>query len=167
MSSSLGRLFDAVAAAVGLCRDHLSYEGQAAIELEALFDDEMLERAQPYPFELQQDALLQINPQPMWRGLLQDLHHPREPGYIAARFHQTVAYMMLAMAQKIRLSCNSDTVALSGGVMQNPSLLRLLRAQLEQHGFKVLIHRQVPSNDGGIALGQAAIAAARINSGEY
>jgi hydrogenase maturation protein HypF len=162
-SSSFGRLFDAVGAALGVCRDHISYEGQAASELEALVDRPALLRAQPYPFEIEQAPLLQINPQPMWRAILHDLHQRTNRAHIAARFHATVASMVGVMAHKMRQSHGLDTVALSGGVLQNPSLLTLLRIELEQRGLNILIPRQVPANDGGLALGQAAIAAARIN----
>jgi len=162
-SSSFGRLFDAVAAALGVCRERISYEGQAASELEALVDHQALRDEQVYPFEIEHNQLLQINPQPMWRAILHDLQQRTDRSRIATRFHATLARMVGAMAHKMRQRHGLDTVALSGGVLQNPSLLTLLRVDLEQRGFNLLIHRQVPANDGGLALGQAAIAATRIN----
>jgi hydrogenase maturation protein HypF len=166
LSSSCGRLFDAVAAALGLCRDHISYEGQAAIELEALINTRSLEQALPYPFEIQQKELLQINPVPMWQALLHDLHRHRNAAHIASRFHVTLAHMIAVMADKLRHLTGIGTIALSGGVFQNSTLLRLVHGQLVQRDFQLLRHKQVPANDGGLALGQAAIAAAQLQTGE-
>lgn len=161
LSSSCGRLFDAVAAALGISRDRLSYEGQAAIELEALVDKGELQTCLPYPFEIERGELNRVNPAPMWQSLLQDLNKGTAHGVIATRFHSCVAHMLLNMCRIIRDEDNINTVALSGGVFQNPSLLPLTKQLLLEQGFEVMIHRQVPANDGGLSLGQAVIAAAR------
>lgn len=161
-SSSCGRLFDAVAAALGLSPDDISYEGQAAIELEALIHAEELDQLDSYPFDIEQGEYSQINPAPMWLALLNDLVQGVGRASIAARFHLTLAQMVHAMVTDIAQQKAINSVALSGGVFQNPTLLTLCRKLLTESGMQVLIHRQVPANDGGLALGQAAIAAARM-----
>jgi hydrogenase maturation protein HypF len=155
LTSSCGRLFDAVAAAVGVCREHADYEGQAAIELEALADEE--ERL-AYPFSIQTTPLPYIEPQPMWQALLEDLALGTPVPVISARFHRGLAEAITAMA--LRLG-EHKTVALSGGVFQNRLLFCELVSRLKAAGFAVLTHRAVPPNDGGLALGQAVIAAAK------
>jgi hydrogenase maturation protein HypF len=162
LSSSCGRLFDAVAAAVGLCADEISYEGQAAIELEALIQPQQLQQAQAYPFDIIKDSgpVARINTVPMWHALLNDLVQGIEPAMISARFHHTLARMILDMVSFIAKQHGINTVALSGGVMQNPTLFTLTRNLLTGQGLQVLTHRQIPANDGGLAIGQAAIAAA-------
>ncbi len=173
-ASSCGRLFDAVAAAMGLCRDHASYEGQAAIELEQVVNQATLEEeddALAYPFTipyLDEAKLPYIEPLAMWQALLGDLilHTPRS--VMAARFHKGLALAICAMVGKVtRVDEGERTirhVVLSGGVFQNQALCELVTAKLQGMGFAVLAHRHVPSNDGGLSLGQAAIAAARALS---
>lgn len=170
-ASSCGRLFDAVAAAIGLCRDQASYEGQPAVELEQLVDRSTLEQeedALPYPFTipyLKEAKIPYIEPLAMWQALLGDLILQTPPPVMAARFHKGLAMAICAMADKItRVEDGERTVrevALSGGVFQNRVLSELVSARLENMGFTVLSHKQVPSNDGGLSLGQAAVAAAR------
>ena len=162
LSSSCGRLFDAVAGALGICPDAISYEGQAAIELEALIQPQQLAQATPYPFAIQQQDIALIDTAQMWQALLQDLAQGCDRTWIAARFHHTLAHMISEMVGQLSTQHQINTVALSGGVMQNPSLLKLTRQLLTERGLQVLIHRQIPANDGGLALGQAAIAAARL-----
>jgi hydrogenase maturation protein HypF len=173
-ASSCGRLFDAVAAAMGLCRDHASYEGQAAVELEQIVDQATLEQeddALAYPFRipyLKGAKLPYIEPLAMWQALLGDLMLRTPCPVMAARFHKGLALAICAMADKItRVEEGERTIrhiALSGGVFQNEVLCELVTAQLQRMGFAVLTHKQVPSNDGGLSLGQAAIAAARAIS---
>lgn len=173
-ASSCGRLFDAVAAAIGICRDRVSYEGQAAIELEQIVDRSILEDeddALGYPFTIPYLAggnLPYIEPLAMWQALLGDLILKTPLPVMAARFHKGLAKAVCAMADKItRVEEGERTirqVVLSGGVFQNQVLFELVTMNLEAMGFTVLTHRQVPSNDGGLALGQAAIAAARALS---
>ncbi|PWR22857.1 carbamoyltransferase HypF [Zavarzinia aquatilis] len=161
-ASSCGRLFDAVAAALDLCRERQSYEGQAAMMLEALADGG---EAGAYPFDLARrdgDGLPLIEPRPMWRALLGDLSLAVAPSQVAARFHRGLARAMVAMAVQLRGEGAPlfDTVALSGGCFQNAVLFEAVERGLADAGFTVLSHAEVPANDGGIAIGQAAIALA-------
>jgi len=166
LTSSCGRLFDAVAAALGLSREHVSFEGQAAMSLEALIEPVDMQKLTAYPFELEHGELLEINPRPMWQALLQDLNTQKPLSHIAARFHLCIAQMIHSATGALRQQSGIHTVALSGGVFQNLTLLQKTVEVLQQDGFDVLYHQRVPSNDGGLALGQAAIASATINQGE-
>ncbi|MEJ2345886.1 MAG: carbamoyltransferase HypF [Gammaproteobacteria bacterium] len=168
-ASSCGRLFDAVAAAAGICRERASYEGQAAMELEAAIDRRAYETESEeldYPFaipRLDGTGLHYIEPLAMWQALLGDLILETPPGVIAARFHRGLAAVIARMVHKLCTHDDqrvTDTVALSGGVFQNRTLFESVTARLEADGFRVLSHRNVPANDGGLALGQAVIAAA-------
>ncbi|NYH20740.1 carbamoyltransferase HypF [Paraburkholderia bryophila] len=171
LSSSVGRLFDAVAATVGICRERVLYEGQAAIELEALVDPRALRDdsdAHAYPFEIVStapDGLRCIEPRPMWEALLDDLLRGVPVPLIAARVHKGLAIAIERMVEGLAdlLSGPADTrsVALSGGVFQNRVLFEQVVTRLDAAGFRVLTHRQVPANDGGLSLGQAVVAAAR------
>jgi hydrogenase maturation protein HypF len=164
LASSCGRLFDAVAAAVGLCRDRTCYEGHAAMMLEAATatDDDVA-----YPFTIVDvEGLLQLDPAPLWGALLDDLIAATPVAIIARRFHSgladAIANMVEALAPLSLRGRGHETVALSGGVFQNRLLLELVTQRLEAQGLRVLTHRAVPANDGGLALGQAAIAAAHL-----
>lgn len=173
-ASSCGRLFDAVAAAMGVCRERASYEGQAAIELEQLIDRSTLAQeddALAYPFTIPYHKEMKIpylEPLAMWRALLGDLILQTPRSVMAARFHKGLGLAICAMADKLtRVEDGERTIrqiALSGGVFQNHVLLELVTARLEAMGFTVLSHRQIPSNDGGLSLGQAAVAAANALS---
>jgi hydrogenase maturation protein HypF len=158
-TSSMGRLFDAVAALAGV-RQEVNYEAQAAMELEQLVDPH--ERG-IYSFELRsQDGnqeVLIINQSPMFSTLLRDLRQGVSATKIAARFHNGVAYMVMDVVMAMRKSVGISTVALSGGVWQNLTLLSLTCSLLQQQGFDLLLHRRVPPNDGGLSLGQAIVAA--------
>jgi hydrogenase maturation protein HypF len=158
-ASSMGRFFDAAAA---LCtgRRMVTYEAQAAIEFEALAN-QWSPAVASYPFALLDEVSpFILDPAPVWRAMLQDLTAGEPIPYIAARFHRTVAQMALAAAVKVRERTGLNKAALSGGVFQNIKLLSLTEAALQAAGFEVLIHRLVPPNDGGLALGQAIVAAA-------
>jgi len=150
-SSSMGRLFDAVAALMGL-RDKVTYEGQAAIELEALCSQDGVESGYPVIFER-----TEFDVAPMWLALLADWRAGVQPADMAARFHLTVAEIILHHSRRAREEFGLETIGLTGGVFQNVYLLRLASQALTGAGFHVLTHRLVPPNDGGIALGQAAI----------
>ncbi|MBL3618768.1 MAG: carbamoyltransferase HypF [gamma proteobacterium endosymbiont of Lamellibrachia anaximandri] len=159
LTSSCGRLFDAVAAILNICREEVSYEGQAAIELEALIDPvEMAQTAAGYPFET---AASMLDAVPMWQALLEDLTQGVSQGRVAARFHRGLADAVVAMAASIAVEEGVSTVALSGGVFQNRTLFEAVVSGLKRAGLQVLSHQQVPSNDGGLSLGQAVIGAAR------
>ncbi len=162
LCSSAGRLFDAVAAATGLAPEQCSYEGQAAMALEACIDQQTLLQVSPYPFESnKQGDTYEVNTTTMWRCLLEDLTTKTSPNIIAARFHRGFAQNIIDTASLLADENNINHVALSGGVFQNRTLLELVTAGLKQKNIQVLTHRQIPANDGGIALGQAVIAAAR------
>ncbi|MEI8382154.1 MAG: carbamoyltransferase HypF [Planctomycetota bacterium] len=162
LASSCGRLFDAVAAAVGICSDQALFEGQGAMELEAL-----AVAAQPYPFaiELSPDGLLILDPTPMWASLLEDLRQQTPVSVISGRFQQGLAEAIRDMVIRLHDSQSGkatfDTVVLSGGCFQNACLLAEVSRLIEVAGLTCLTHSKVPANDGGLALGQAAIAAAR------
>ena len=171
LASSCGRLFDAVAAAVGVCFDRVAYEGQAAIEFEALTDSHTLlheDDELAYPFgipRLKASNLPYIEPLAMWQALLGDLILHTPAGVVSARFHKGLAISITRMVDKLSRHESPDmpvrTVALSGGVFQNRILLEQVITRLEDLGFTVLTHRVLPANDGGLSLGQAVVAAAR------
>jgi hydrogenase maturation protein HypF len=171
LASSCGRLFDAVAAAIGLCREEVFHEGEAAMRLEALVDAETLAAVDEdlaYPFaipNLKGSGLPYIEPMAMWQALFGDLFENTVPKIIAARFHKGLARAIVAMANKV--TRNGDAritrrVALSGGVFQNRWLSEEVSCRLEAEGFEVISQAKVPANDGGLSLGQAAVAAARL-----
>lgn len=175
LASSCGRLFDAVAAAAGLCRERALYEGQAAVEFEALADRQVLEQedeslAYPFPIpRLKASGLPYVEPLAMWQALLGDLILHTPTPVISARFHKGLAQAAVRMVEKL---CGEGapaeglrTVALSGGVFQNRLLLEQVSTRLSQAGFRVLTQRAVPANDGGLSLGQAAVTAARAMAG--
>jgi len=155
-TSSAGRLFDAVASLLGL-RDRISFEGQAAMELEALAAGEA---DLVYPTTVtESDGDIIVRTTDVIRGVVEDLVREISPSRVAARFHATLADVLVRVCERVRARTGIDTVALSGGVFQNAWLLRAGTGRLEAHGFQVYTHHQVPTNDGGLALGQAAIAA--------
>jgi hydrogenase maturation protein HypF len=166
LASSCGRLFDAVAAAVGVCRDRQAFEAEAACQLEAMVDERTLREEDDslaYPFSipnLRGSGLPYLEPLAMWRAVLGDLVLGTPAPVIAARFHKGLARALVAMAVKHR--ARYDTVALSGGCFHNRVLFAQTVERLERAGLRVLTHRQVPPSDGGLALGQAAIGAARL-----
>jgi hydrogenase maturation protein HypF len=159
LASSCGRLFDAVAAAVGLCRDRARYEGQAAMLLEAVAEDD----GAAYPFAIGElDGMVHLDPAPLWAALLDDLarRHPRAA--VAGRFHAGLADAIVAVVAALGIGA---PVALSGGVFQNRLLFERVVRQLTACGLRVITHRNVPANDGGVSLGQAVVAAARLTAG--
>lgn len=161
MSSSCGRLFDAVAAAIGICRERVSYEGQAAIELESLAVSEFHREAQQgYPYDFSAGGIRTLGWGPLWKALLDDLSRGVEAATIAARFHQCLIQAVAKSAQQLCSQNSLDTVVLSGGVFQNKLLLEGISASLRKMGVRVLSPSNVPANDGGLALGQVAVAAA-------
>jgi hydrogenase maturation protein HypF len=170
LTSSAGRLFDAIAAALGLCRQQATYEGQGAIEMEALIEPHHWQSAQTsaYGFEVQPigsigspEAPLILDPAPLWPSLLRDLRQSVSIPLMAARFHVGFGDAIANLARQLAQQHQLTTVALSGGVFQNQWLTTQVRQRLTQTGLEVLTHRQVPTNDGGLSLGQAVVAAAR------
>lgn len=156
-TSSMGRLFDAVSSLLGI-RHHVTYEGQAAIELENLVDPD---ENRSYSIGIDENVIssLELIPQ-----ILKDFRNGVHPGAISARFHNTLAEISLEACNIIRSETGIMHVALSGGVWQNMTLLTKTMERLKSSGFVVLIHHQVPANDGGIALGQILIAEASLKN---
>jgi hydrogenase maturation protein HypF len=159
-TSSMGRLFDAVSSLLGL-RNVVNYEGQAAIELEAMADRGAV---QGYEFEIDADGNA-IKAERVIRRAAEDLLDGLSPAKVSARFHQGVAQLIAAIARRARDERRLGRVVLSGGVFQNMFLLERTCRMLLDNGFEVFTHHRVPTNDGGISLGQAAVANARITSG--
>ena len=164
LTSSMGRLFDAVSSVLGLCQT-AGYEAQAAIQLQwaaeaALARDP--DAAPPYRFGINGREL---QPAPVLRAIVADQRAGLDAGVMAAGFHGAVARAVGDAVSPVRDRTGIEVVALSGGVFQNTLLLGLARRELAARGFIVLTHRQVPPNDGGLALGQAAVAAARTGAG--
>lgn len=156
LTSSAGRLFDAVAAVVGV-RDAINYEGQAAVELEQRAD--RTERGS-YPAGVTDGPALQLHGADLVRCAAEDLRAGVAPEVISTRFHHGVADAIVRVCTTLRDSTGVGTAALSGGVFQNVLLLERTVTGLERAGFRVLTHSRVPPNDGGISFGQVAVAAA-------
>lgn len=173
-TSSMGRLFDAVAALAGV-RQKVNYEAQAAIEFEALATDD---EQTYYPFDIkgnQPPSPIQgqenlrppekiINAEPLLRELVTDIKNETPINRISTRFHAGVSEMVKSVCHEMRNQFGTNIVALSGGVWQNMVLLTKTVSLLEVNDFQVLIHTQIPANDGGLSLGQAAIAIHRLQN---
>jgi len=158
LTSSMGRLFDAVSALLGVCK-RVSYEGQAAMELEACAAEDCHET---YKYVLdRQGACWVMDVRPAVRQIVDDIRAGTPNGVISARFHNTILALTADTCCRVARERDLWRVALSGGCFQNEYLMTRLPALLEERGFRVLVHREVPPNDGGIALGQAAIARTR------
>jgi hydrogenase maturation protein HypF len=160
LTSSVGRLFDAVAALVDL-RQTVTFEGQAAMELEFLSDPN--EEA-CYPFEVSPAAdepeTLEIDWEPMVEAVVEDSRRRVDPGIIAGRFHNTLVEAIVSIAKTV----GQKRVALTGGCFQNRRLTERAAARLRDSGLDVIMHHQVPANDGGISLGQIAVAATQAGT---
>ena len=186
VTSSAGRLFDAVAALIGL-RQRVNFEGQAAMDLE--FAAEAAPTEGEYPFEIGDSQVQISNPQspisderqssiqnpksqisnlkspliidwqPLILAIIEDAQHGVDSGEIAAKFHNTLAQVIVKMAERV----GEQRVVLSGGVFQNKYLLERAVRQLQAAGFHPYWHQRVPSNDGGIALGQAVVAMCQLS----
>jgi hydrogenase maturation protein HypF len=163
LSSSCGRLFDGVAGLLNICRESISYEGQAAIELEAAAVSGRQEDLSGYPLRIgAQGEISQLDPTPLWQGMLDDLQDGAAVENIAWRFHLGIASAISQMAMQLAEASGVRAIALSGGVFQNKTLFELVENQLGDSGFNLLSHTQVPANDGGLALGQAVIGLAKM-----
>ena len=155
MTSSCGRLYDAVASITGL-RHEVNFEGQAAIELEMAADPGVDGQ---YGFEIARSSeALEVDLRPAVAEIVRDVQRGRRTGEISARFHNTLAALIEDVCVRISADGGLRRVALSGGTFQNFTLLRKTVPRLRRAGFEVLLHVQVPPNDGGLALGQAVIA---------
>ena len=157
-TTSMGRLFDAVASLLGVCQQ-VSYEGQAAVELEHLARSSY-RAGRPAPLEFGVDGPL-MDPVPMIAGIVDGLRRGADPADLAAGFHQAVVRATAQAAAHCAEAAGTGVIGLTGGVFANRILLQGLRKSLVNSGYEVLTHRIVPCNDGGLALGQAAVAALR------
>jgi hydrogenase maturation protein HypF len=153
-TSSCGRLFDAVAAILGIGSE-VTFEGQAAIALEMAAQPGVTER---YEFDLQQGEPLVVDLRQTIATIVKEIARSQPAGEISARFHNTLSAAIVEVCCRIRKSDGLNRVCLSGGVFQNHLLLGLTAAELRRLGFGVFLHAMVPANDGGISLGQAVIA---------
>ncbi|MBW1643381.1 MAG: carbamoyltransferase HypF, partial [Deltaproteobacteria bacterium] len=157
-TSSLGRLFDAIAAICGI-RDTVHFEGQAAMELEMAAGKKTNEI---YDYEWTSGDVYRILPGPIIKGVVKDIENGVHTSEISSKFHQTLVRLFSDLCETIRKETELKRIVLSGGVFQNTLLLTGLSEALEKKDFKVFTHRLVPANDGGISLGQAVIAAASL-----
>jgi hydrogenase maturation protein HypF len=157
LTSSMGRLFEAVASLIGI-RNEATYEAQAAIEMEVI-SKPFVSTAKPYFFEFDESENgTGIRLKELFSSMVQDVRTNESIGMIGARFHKTIADISVEVCKRVRTNTGLNEVALSGGVWQNQILLSLVRERLEHQKFIVYVHKQVPTNDGGLALGQAVIA---------
>ncbi|MFN9402888.1 MAG: carbamoyltransferase HypF [Dolichospermum sp.] len=165
LTSSVGRLFDAVAAAIGICPEQCSYEGQAAIEMEAIADTNILNNDKEtlnYSFKLEKSAnIYYIDTSSTWREILDDIKQHISSSEIAAKFHQSLAITTVKIVKQLKQENQFNQVVLTGGVFQNQILLQQVKMRLEKLEINVLTHSIVPTNDGGLSLGQSVIAAAK------
>jgi hydrogenase maturation protein HypF len=152
----MGRLFDAASALIGI-RQTATYEGQAAIELEACADPQ---EKGAYALNIEAGIL---DPAPLWRAMLADWQSGVSTPVMSARFHNGIATMAVEICERLRTSTGARVVALSGGVWQNRLLLEKTLSKLTKNRFDVLYHHQIPTNDGGVAVGQAMVAAYQMN----
>jgi hydrogenase maturation protein HypF len=162
-TSSIGRLFDAVASLIGL-RDAVSYEGQAAIELEWLASSVPREGSYLFDIDISNPEII-INVHPMIRAIARDVDAGINPARIARRFHSSLVEMISDVCIEIRKESGIDAVVLSGGVFINSLLNVETSDRLDFDGFRVFRHQRVPPSDGGLSLGQVAIAASQMNLG--
>lgn len=170
--SSVERLFDAVAAAIGICRDRVTYKRQSAIELAALIEAEHLHQAtqSPYRFEVRylgprKTALPYVEFRSMWRCLLEDLLQRVPAPLVAARFHLGLAQAIAQMVEHLHQHYPFTQVALAGGMFHNPILTQCTTEQLTRQGFAVLTGHSMLSKQDSLSLGRAAIATARAAMG--
>jgi len=160
-TSSMGRLFDAVSSLIGV-RHLVNYEGQAAIELEAIAADG-IDDYYPFAYKTQGNVLIP-DPTPLLLDVLKDYKNKVPVSEISAKFHRSISEMVLMVVKSVRNLHHTNIVALSGGVWQNDYLFKLTYKKLIENGFEVLHHRHVPTNDGGISFGQAVIAGASMEA---
>lgn len=159
-TSSCGRSFDAVSSLIGV-RDEVNFEAQAAIELEMIADKGVNDL---YHYEIEGEDSLIVDLRMMIREIVDDLHHGIDKGVISAKFHNSLAAIIVDICRRIRVEEAINKVCLSGGCFQNMYLLDRTLRGLRSNGFEVYIHAEVPPNDGGISLGQAAIANERTSA---
>jgi hydrogenase maturation protein HypF len=159
LTTSGGRLFDAVSALTGICLE-ASHEGQPAMLLEQAA---LSSATREYPFDVQvEDGRLVLDTRPIVAAIVKDLVKGRAPGEVAGRFHRTLAAAILEVCRALRGGTGMNRVCLGGGVFQNDLLLSDVTSRLETCNFEVYVPRETPVGDGGIALGQVLVAHARL-----
>jgi hydrogenase maturation protein HypF len=159
LTSSMGRLFDAVSSLLSI-RDEVNYEGQAAIEM-AMISDHRIRGEYPFRIHKEKSPMI-IDPKDIIRGVALDMRKGVSPPEISGKFHQTIASLIIKTCGTIRQIDGLNRVVLSGGVFQNVLLLSQVTGRLREKGFEVYTHHLIPANDGGISLGQAVIAHSRL-----
>lgn len=159
LTSSAGRLFDAVAALAGV-RDRVSFEGQAAMELEWQATEVFPDWSYPFALEEPAEAPICIDTRPLIAAVAEDVSRGASSAQVGRRFHSTVVQLISAVCGRVRRDTGLGIVVLSGGVFMNALLTEEVTAHLQEEGFRVHRHRLVPPNDGGLSLGQVAVAAA-------
>ena len=160
LSCGVGRLFDGVSSLI-LFKERVNYEGQAAAELEILAEEKV---SVSYGFDLSEEkGIIIIRPEGIIRGVVEDLGKKVETGIISAKFHNTLAKIMVDVSLRLKEQTGLTEIVLSGGVFQNIRILNLSEENLKMQGFKVYTHSQVPPNDGGVSLGQVVIAGHKQN----
>ena len=167
LTSSVGRLFDAVASLI-CATDRVSYEGQAAVQLEGMAARTLRDGIYPFNLQPEQDEdsdtrSMVIDTRPLIAAIVEEAKRGVEAATIAGRFHATLAEIIARVCQRLRESTGLETVVLSGGVFVNAVLTSDVCARLRKDDFQVFRHHLVPPNDGGLSLGQLAIAAALLN----
>jgi len=162
LTSSCGRLFDAVAALMGI-RRQVNYEAQAAIELEMAIRNSCDESAYPFDLLVEGDSWI-IDTRSLFQALLQDITRDVCAGDISRRFHNGLASVLVEVASRLRERTGLERACLSGGTFQNIYLFERLCDQLVKAGFQVFSHSEVPAGDGGLSLGQALVAAHALQS---
>jgi hydrogenase maturation protein HypF len=164
VTSSAGRLFDAVASVTGL-RHRVSFEGQAAMELEFAIDENAA--TDPYPFDLTPEqpgnemGSMVVDWEPLVKALLADAGNGLPAGAISKRFHDSLSEMIVSVARLL----GEDRIVLTGGCFQNRYLTERTVGRLQAEGFRPYWHQRIPPNDGGIALGQAVAVSCRLSAG--
>lgn len=160
-TSSMGRFFDAVSSLIGICHS-ITYEGQASMELEAVLESS---ETASYPYTIEKSIPTYIiHTDRIIRGILDDTKTGYDKGVMSAKFHNTIIHFSSEICSLLRKDTGINKVALSGGVFQNNFLLEKLSNVLETNHFQVYTHKMIPSNDGGISIGQMAIANKRLQT---
>lgn len=163
LTSSMGRFFDAVSAMLSICMKN-NYEAQAAIELEMAIKEKE-EREEQYKYSIMdENGLLIIDTKELVRGIVEDIKGASSTSFISSKFHNTIVEIITDISNKLRKRFGLNKIALSGGVFQNMFLLNKTVKGLQKNGFSLYTHHRVPTNDGGISLGQAAIAGYRMKN---
>jgi len=163
LSSSAGRLFDAVSAIIGVC-DANTFEGESAAALEGILDEKQLEMQGLYPYEIREGSPCIIDFSDMFMCIVEDIKHNQDKKDISMKFHNTLVEVVKDMANIIRHKTGINTVALSGGVFQNKYIVENVYKILEKRGFEIYFNEKAPCNDGGLSLGQAYILSERLKN---